>query len=229
MPQGMRLRRTLIQKVALSAASFVVAVAASAPVGQFFIALADERGWYQNPSSRLAAMMDIVATVASSSWFHWIGGTIVGFSIGVWLDFLLKRKDVFSTATPAKSHEILKLSDLPASASPILLRLQFSGSRGISPIELRSENILGWYVIWTAETIVTFENDAGASAGGFQVPKTWSFFVIFDKPAIFRQLIVQFSHPDKVGFEIKCSTSYFAIITSNNDVPSGILDIYSAE
>lgn len=93
MPQDMRLRLTLIQKVALSAAGFVVTVAIGSPVGQFFIALADERGWYQNPSRRLAAMMDVMAAIADSSWFHWIGGAVVGLAIGLWLDRLLRKRE----------------------------------------------------------------------------------------------------------------------------------------
>ena len=127
MPQDMRLRRTLIQKLALWAASFVVAVAASAPVGQFFIALADERGWYQNPSSRLAGMMEIVAAIANNSWFHWIGGAIVGFSMGVYFDYLLKKREALSSASILTQPMTSNAPSLPESLSSTIVRMKIVG------------------------------------------------------------------------------------------------------
>jgi hypothetical protein len=35
--------------------------------------------------------MEFVNEIAAATWFHWVGGAMVGFTIGVWLDFLLSR------------------------------------------------------------------------------------------------------------------------------------------
>src|SRR5450759_3656492 len=62
-------------------------------VGQFSISVAQEWGWFQNPSGKVAAVLTWLATLTASTWFHWIGGAIVGFAAGVWLDAMLKRRD----------------------------------------------------------------------------------------------------------------------------------------
>jgi hypothetical protein len=89
----MHVTRKLLRTAAAWLASAVVAVSILAPIGQFFISLADERGLYQHPSARVAAMINALAIVVGSPWFHWIGGGIVGFAIGVWVDGTLKRRD----------------------------------------------------------------------------------------------------------------------------------------
>lgn len=87
----MRIRRSHIRAVVGVLATFVVAVVVTAPVGQFFISLADERGWYQHPSASASAMMALMKSLASAPWFHWFGGGIIGFVLGAWFDSLAKR------------------------------------------------------------------------------------------------------------------------------------------
>jgi hypothetical protein len=38
-------------------------------------------------------MIAFFAAIAASPLFHWIGGAIIGFAGGVWLDVILKRRD----------------------------------------------------------------------------------------------------------------------------------------
>jgi hypothetical protein len=81
--------RTYIRRIA----AFLVAIVIVPPFGQFFISWAEERGWYQNPGAKMSAVIAFFAEIASSPLFHWVGGAIIGFAGGVWLDVLLKRRD----------------------------------------------------------------------------------------------------------------------------------------
>lgn len=83
--------RTLGESLCSWSLRFTIAVVA--PAGQFFISLAEERGWYQNPSAKLRAVIAFFAAIASSPLFHWVGGAIIGFAGGVSLDIILKRRN----------------------------------------------------------------------------------------------------------------------------------------
>jgi hypothetical protein len=41
----------------------------------------------------LNTVIAFFAAIASSPSFHWAGGAIIGFAVGVWLDAILKRRD----------------------------------------------------------------------------------------------------------------------------------------
>lgn len=86
--------RGLIKKIVLGFAAFVGTAVAVPLVGQFFISLAEEWGLYKQPSARLAVVIAWLADLTSQSWFHWIGGILIGFAAGVWLDALMKRREV---------------------------------------------------------------------------------------------------------------------------------------
>jgi hypothetical protein len=88
----MHIGRGHIKTVALWLAGTVFTVLLVAPVGQFFISLAEEWGWYQHPNAKVATVVAWFTAFAGHSWFHWIGGSIIGFAIGVWLDTLFKRQ-----------------------------------------------------------------------------------------------------------------------------------------
>jgi len=78
--------RTIVRLVAPVLVAFVAIPVA----GQFFISLADEWGLYKNPSAKVAAMTAWLSTVTANAWFHWVGGAVIGFAAGVWLDAFLK-------------------------------------------------------------------------------------------------------------------------------------------
>jgi hypothetical protein len=82
----------LLRRVADGCATFIFVVAVSDPVGHFFIALAEDEGWYAHPSERVAAVMAVISAVAASPWFHWFGGVFIGFAVGFWIDALLQRR-----------------------------------------------------------------------------------------------------------------------------------------
>ena len=55
-------------------------------------------------------------------------------------------------------------------------------------------------------------------------------FIIFDKPAVIRQLILQPASPDFPKYDVKILTPNYALITTfGADPPAGLLDIYSKD
>jgi hypothetical protein len=56
-------------------ASFLAATVLVPPAGQFFISLAEEQGWYQNPGAKLRAVIAFFAAITNSSLFHLKGKT----------------------------------------------------------------------------------------------------------------------------------------------------------
>lgn len=91
--------RSYVRRIALSLVTAVLTIVVVPLAGQFFISLAEERGWYQNPGARLNAVIAFFAAIASSPSFHWVGGAIIGFAAGVWFDAILKRRDERLKAT----------------------------------------------------------------------------------------------------------------------------------
>lgn len=88
----MRFRWRHVRWAFASLASLIITVAIVPPAGQFFISLAEERGLYAHPSASVSVMTDWLVPLTASPWFHWIGGGVVGFTIGVRLDALFKRQ-----------------------------------------------------------------------------------------------------------------------------------------
>jgi len=111
---AMQIKRAHVRRVAGFLAATVFAIAFVAPIGQFFISLAEEYGWYQNPGAKLRAVIAFFA-IASSPSFHWAGGIIIGFAVGVWLDATLKRRDeTLKTTAPVAKDDPDILEDFTA-------------------------------------------------------------------------------------------------------------------
>jgi hypothetical protein len=89
----------LTQKHIRQLALWLVSAVLAALVTNFFVSWAQERGWYDRPSARVAAMISYLSMPTASAWFHWAGGAIIGFAAGVWLDSILKRRNQNITAT----------------------------------------------------------------------------------------------------------------------------------
>ena len=94
-PSGQTLKRWSIKAV-FSLAGIVLA----AVFGQFFIELADQYGFYKNPSGKLVAVFDFVL---QSQVVRIAGSAILGFAAGVWVESLAQRKELESpTPQPAQ-------------------------------------------------------------------------------------------------------------------------------
>jgi len=76
-----------LRKWAIGGAIFVVSTVA----GGFILALCDDAGWFKKPWEKVAALIALAHWLTGNPWVHWIGGGIIGFAIGVWLDDVLRR------------------------------------------------------------------------------------------------------------------------------------------
>ena len=125
-----------------------------------------------------------------------------------------------------KSENIEKISEIAISKISTHLRLNFVGGQR-APIEMRSENVLSWYVIWSGDVDITFSNAKGEKERPFEVPKTWVILLIFDRPTIIRQVVIEPASLDFPRHEIKFVSSIAMIATTfGADPPPGIVDIY---
>jgi hypothetical protein len=218
-----------IKDMTIWLASIVVAVAFVAPLGQFFISLWDERGSYQHPNATLDAIIRSLSAVAANAMFHWVGGGIVGFAAGAWLGAVSSRlRGERSEEDAQKVHAQIKISELSPERAPFLLRLEFVDG-GSAPKEIRSENVLSWYVAWSNELNVRGLSADGKEMDGFKIPKAWTIFIVFDKPSAYRQVLVQPAMKGFPSYEVKWMGSVYAVIQTSSDIPSGILDIYSKD
>lgn len=83
--------RTVVRRIVLGGASVVLVVAIYPLISEFLIELAKERGFYDHPSETVEQVSAVAAAIVASSWFHWIGGLIVGAAVGLWADTLMRR------------------------------------------------------------------------------------------------------------------------------------------
>ena len=63
----------------------------SGVVGEFFIELARERGWYESPSLRVDAAMSGFNAFVTQQWVLFLATLVGGLTGGVWLDALLRK------------------------------------------------------------------------------------------------------------------------------------------
>src|SRR2546426_4653299 len=76
------------------------------------------------------------------------------------------------------------------------LRLQFYGDERIRT-EVHSDNVFRWFALWHPAVRIGGRDKTGKPAmPEVEVkPKTWTIFVTFDRPIVFRELVVSFSAP----------------------------------
>jgi hypothetical protein len=114
----MRLQWKHIRAVSLGLGAFVAAVAVTAPVGNFFIALAAQHHIYDNPDKTVTDALAWLHGVTTTWWFQWSGGIIVGFALGAWLDALIGRRE--RNIRPQDKQGLLHLEppERPGSEAP---------------------------------------------------------------------------------------------------------------
>lgn len=85
-------------------------------VSAFFIELAREWGWYDEPSQRLGAAMSAFNSIVSQPWFVVIAVFFIGLAIGLWLHliFLSRSKRQYSAEAPS---DLPNVDDLPVVAN----------------------------------------------------------------------------------------------------------------
>ena len=219
----MWIRSSPVRRAALWLAGPFLVAAVFEPL--FFSTLQDH-GVLKRPESWVWAVIGVIVHALGSRWFDVVAATLVGFAAGLWVDVFLRRREAPIAVSPPGTSRADKVSDLEPAITPIELMLQFHGGPNV-PTELRSENILHWYVIWNVDFNSFISNEEGRTERTFSVPRTWVLFMSFNKPTKFKQMTVRFSSSGELGFEVKMQTPFAAIIASNGDIPAGILELRS--
>ena len=165
----------------------------------------------------VVGIVGAIILIALTEGLRWLGARESGITVAA------KGSEVGDgTASPLD-----KISDLSASKNSVSLRLQFRGGKQV-PIEVSSENILSWYVVWNGGAQLSEKDEHHADVNFFQLPSAWTIFVLFNKPSEIRQLLVQPAASNFPHMEIKILTVNYVILTTfGEDPPPGILDIYS--
>ena len=158
----MRISRSRIRQVTLYLAGLVVACAVIAPAGQFFIALADERHWYEHPSQQVAALLAFFASLSANPWFHWFGGAIVGFAIGVRMDALLRRREEGAVSAKAPISELSQPStaQLAPSVTKPIVELSLNGARAPALVISNTSGLVAKDIKWTVLLMNVSKPDA---------------------------------------------------------------------
>ena len=116
-----------------------------------------------------------------------------------------------------------KQSDYTATGARII----FYGNDQL-PKEDHVNNINTWYALFSPRIVITIKNSGGKLLPEKAVsPKTWTVFLLFEKPIKYRQLVVTFSGGVLPPYEVKQQSSRFAIISVSDDIPAGELYIYA--
>lgn len=80
-----------IRRFARLALAVLTAVILVPVIGEFFVDLARERGFYEHPSESVEAIMNMVASIGANPTYRLIVIGIGSFAIGFWVDYLLGR------------------------------------------------------------------------------------------------------------------------------------------
>jgi hypothetical protein len=110
--------RRWVARAAKWAVGGVVAVVVLPIAGQFSINTAQQNGVFDHPWALPMAVIGFLLSVISTKTFGWVGGLIVGFGAGTWLDSVLRRKEYGQVATKPPS------SPVKPAAKPMTLREQ---------------------------------------------------------------------------------------------------------
>ena len=86
-------------------------------VGEFFIELAREKGFYSDPSNRLDAAMTAFTTFVTQTWLLVAAGFFGGLVTGLWLDLILRGKQYRKAGVPVSKEALENARALIAARS----------------------------------------------------------------------------------------------------------------
>jgi hypothetical protein len=113
-------------------ASIAAAAIAFPVIGEWFIELAREMGWYKHPTAQVATAMNWLSSVADIPGLRAVAVFLVGLVAGVWLDTFMRRRER-KTSSPLVSVWLDPLSAIKEFADPEL-QLECSNLRSKIPI-----------------------------------------------------------------------------------------------
>jgi len=121
-------------------------------------------------------------------------------------------------------HPITSDAKSEEAAHDVALFLQFTDGHTV-PKEIRQTNVLSWYALYTESIYVDTKDKNNQSVGGFSVPPRWSVFVLFKRPASYRQMLATCLGSESLKCAVAFSNDRYAIVTATGDVTRATLDI----
>jgi len=120
-------------------------------VGEFFIKLAEEYGAYDQPSTKVGAAMGAISAITGRPAFPWIAGILIGFALGIWLDYFLRRSEPNGMSGSS--------TKLPGGRADTRLRIQLDSAGTGHYLQVRKSNVECWQ-----QTIVAMDGDGAGEA-----------------------------------------------------------------
>jgi hypothetical protein len=107
------------------------------------------------------------------------------------------------------------------------IKLQFFGDYRI-PVQADATNVGDWFAYFGPSLSIQPLDAAGnPMEGGMAVPPHWVLFIAFDKPVLYRQVVVSFSNSAIAPItEVRLQTSRTIVVMTRNPVPAGVMDIH---
>jgi hypothetical protein len=161
--------------------------------------------------------------VPISLWLTFAGAAVVIFLAGLTSGQIPAMRSIIC---PFKADACSTASTVPEKAgAPPSLFLQFSDGK-TAPKGIRSTNIRNWWADWSPSVqIDELETTSNTVTRSMSVPPHWVIFMLFEKPAAYRQLIPSCAGPGKPVCGVAVADSQFAIVNINGDVTQMTLDV----
>jgi hypothetical protein len=154
-------------RVAIRWISFIAFLVFAGPiaasiVGEFFIELAREKGFYAHPSDRLEAAITALNSFVTQTWFLYSAVALSGFLVGLLLDYSLRTKGADKDPGKSTDNSELEIHLQPTYSVNGLddyrAAIQFlNDARDVRiclDFRVRAENATGWGE-WTRVTLLT--------------------------------------------------------------------------
>lgn len=109
-------------------------------------------------------------------------------------------------------------------AADVALRLQFTDSHSV-PKQISDTNVRSWYAVYTASTEVSFEDINKNKVGQVAVPPHWNIFIIFERPAVYTQMLTVCTGPNNPKCAVQTNNREWAIVTIDGDVSFANLEV----
>jgi len=171
--------------------------------GEFFVELAKEHGWYDQPSAKVKFVVDCILAVTDLPGFYPVLTFVAGLSVAYWLFQWLMP--------PPKSAE-------KAPSTDTYLRIQF-GTPPTPPVSAGLSNIWRWYALASVRVLV------GPNGNQERETSFWALFLTLDKAVDVKQVIVETLSGAPPSYEIKDRDARSVVVVFSGDMADRLVAI----
>ncbi|MBC8158706.1 MAG: hypothetical protein ISR44_06440 [Rhodospirillales bacterium] len=169
-------------------------------VTEFVIKYAEEQGFYDQPSQRVADMLGLLGALTGNWWFAIVLGFVAGGTLFMWVDVLLRKITIIRPNIPTS------------------IKMQFQAG-STNAVQLSNENIVSSH----------FErqefNFAGENGELLDQRVLWVCVLVFTKPTHYGQIIVDAGNARIPEYQVLTQKHNCAIVRFNGDIGNVALEI----